>query len=294
MSSFYLHYPYKFENIVNVLFMLSVVFIESSFPAHLSQYTKGDLFIYTKSASKFSHSNQRKIVVGDFLMRYLKIIFALLGFSCTFQGGFGLAFKLSRCKSVISDGILTELLYQEGHFHSDNFISAAAITPSIPVQKNSSKLILGNNFYEYGSFTLESYESYLRVLKGNYPDAYYFPHPREISNVPVKVFGDRLIENTSNIESYCQTHGIPSHIIGFLGSTAMVSIGKLANSDLMIDAIHLQSNEYDGPQKDISDPFLLKTRSIKVTFEVLEATALRILADVSNVTIKINNISLKC
>jgi hypothetical protein len=223
-------------------------------------------------------------------MRYLKMLCALFRFPCTFQGGFGVAYRLSKNKSVISDGILTEWLYKKGYIKPENFISLTSIEPGLMVKGNT-QLILGNNWYEFGTFSLQRYEVYLKILNKSYPDAYYYPHPKEGREMPRKYFGPKLIESTDNIESYCSKNGVPPYLIGFLGSTAMATLGKLAKSNITIDAIKFESNDCDGPIGAVTDPFLEKKLGIKITLSDLEKTVEEILNGVQTVSIKEKKIS---
>jgi hypothetical protein len=262
-----------------------LVFIESSCPAFLSKYSDGGLFIYSKESYKFSPHGQRTLVVPSYLMRYLKILGALFRFSCTYQGAYGIAYNLSKNKSVISDGILTEWLYKKGHIKPHKFISIADLEPSIPVKENI-QLILGNNWYEFGTFSFQRNEAYLKILKKSYPDACYYPHPKEGRVLPRKIFGPKLIEPVDNIETFCNRNGVPRYLIGFLGSTAMASLGKLAKSNMTIEAIKFNSSDCDGPKGDVTDPFLQKKRGIKITLSDIEETVENILNGVQTVSIR--------
>jgi hypothetical protein len=262
-----------------------LVFVESACPAFLSTYSDGNLFIYTEQSSRFAPVGQRVIVVSTFMMRYIKILCALFRFPCTFQGGFGLAYRLSKNKSVISDGILTECLFQKKYIKPSAFISVSNIVPRLSVNTGE-QLILGNNWYEFGTFSLEKYENFLRALNRAYPKANYFPHPKEGRDIPRRIFGAKLLESDINIEAYCMSNGLPANIIGFLGSTSMASLGKLANSKITIEAINISSVGCDGPAGSVTDPLLLAKKSIRVTLSDLEETVEYILKLAPYVTIK--------
>lgn len=276
----------KTKNGIWSLFALPhLVFIESACPAFLSKFSNGSLFIYTEESSKFTPVGQRVIVVTSFLMRYLKILGALFRFPCTFQSGFGIAYQLSRNKSVISDGILTEWLFKQGYIKPNEFISVVNLVSNLNVNTNE-QLIMGNNWYEFGTFSLKRYEEFLRALNKAYPEARYFPHPKEGCEIPRRIFGEKMIQFQGGIEVYCEQNSLPGHIIGFLGSTAMVSLGKLANSKLTIDAININASVCDGPAGELTDPSLLKKRSILITLRDLAETAEDILKFAPNVAIK--------
>ncbi|HEY0666723.1 MAG TPA: hypothetical protein VGD22_01020 [Sphingobacteriaceae bacterium] len=185
-------------------------------------------------------------------------------------------------RSVISDGILTEWLYRTGHIKPKKFISIGRIEPCLPVIEGK-QIIVGNNFYEFGNFTLETYLNYLQQLKLLYPKAFYFPHPKELSIHPENIFKEYLIKTDYNIESYCHKYGVPGHIIGYVGSTAIASIGKLANSNVIIEAIKIPEDYCDGPTGNSTDPFLLQSRGIKIDLTILEEVVEQILQDVPNV-----------
>lgn len=269
--------------------MVSLAFIESSFPAYLSRFSDADWFVYSKNASKYSPPNQKIIVVPDFAMRILKVLCSFLRFKCTFQGGYGLAYKIARNKSVISDGILTEWLYKKGYIKPEQFISIDKIEPCLPVLEGK-QIIVGNNFYEFGNFTLATYLDYLKQLRSLYPQAYYFPHPREVSIHPENIFGDYLIKTDGNIESYCHRYGVPNHIIGYVGSTAIASIGKLASSNIIIEAIKIPENYCDGPTGNLTDPFLLQSKGIRINLTILEQVVEQILEKVPNVKLLAKNL----
>jgi hypothetical protein len=260
-----------------------LVFIESACPAFLSNYSKGNFFIYTKYSSQFAPSNQGMLVVSKFWMKVLKILAALFRFPCTFQGGFGLAYRLSKNKSVISDGLLTEWLYQYGHIQPKVFISVAHLEPRFNV-KPDVQLIVGSNWYEFGTLSLQKYEALLRAWNQSYPNAYYFPHPKEDRLIARKVFEGRLIETSESIESHCKKNGIPSHIIG-MGSTALASLGKLATSNVIIELVKISSHNCDGRNGDVLDPFLLKNRGVKICLNDMSDVIKTILKNASLVTI---------
>ncbi len=260
-----------------------LVFIESACPAFLSNYSKGDFFVYTRYASQFAPSNQRMIVVSRFWMKVLKILAALFRFPCTFQGGFGLAYKLSKNKSVISDGLLTEWLYQYGYIQSKVFISVAHLQPIFNV-KPDVQLIVGSNWYEFGTLSLKKYEALLRAWSKSYPNAYYFPHPKEDRLIARKVFEGRLIDTSESIEPYCKKNGIPGHVIG-VGSTALASLGKLATSNVIIELVKISPHDCDGRNRDVLDPFLLKRRGIKICLNDMSDVIKTILKNVLLVTI---------
>ncbi|MEN9862357.1 MAG: hypothetical protein RLZZ601_121 [Pseudomonadota bacterium] len=261
-----------------------LVFIESACPAFLSSYSKGNVFIYTNYSSQFAPDNQEMLVVSKFWMRALKILAALLRFPCTFQSGYELAYRLSKEKSVISDGLLTEWLHQRGHIQPKFFTSVARLKPRFSV-KQDTQLILGSNWYEFGTLTQKKYEALLRTFNQMYPNANYFPHPKEDRSLARRIFEGRLIEASESIEFYCKKNGIPSHIIG-IGSTAMASLGMLAVSNLVIELFTISPDDCDGPNGDVLDPFLLKKRDLKFSLSDLSEVIKEILKNTSPVTIK--------
>lgn len=199
---------------------------------------------------------------------------------------------MSWSKSVISDGILTEWLSKEGYIKPKQFLSISTIRPTLPVSKGQ-HIILGNNFYEFGSFSLNKYQKYLEYLSLNFPNAYYFPHPKEASDLPKEIFKSKYIESNLNIESYCTINGIPENIIGFVGSTSVASLAHLAKDPIRIVAIKVHANDYDGPVGDITDPQLLTRRGIKVTTSILENMVIEIVSDLHNVTLDEYSIQLR-
>ena len=269
-----------------------IYFIESSFPASLTNYINNGLFIYTCESYKFAPKNQKKFVINSVLIfKLLKIISALFQINCTFQGGGGLAYNLAFRKSVISDGILTEFLVSEKYIIPDNFISLKNISPSIDVIKGK-KIILGGNFFEFGLMSYMNYKEYLIKIKTKFPDAFYFPHPKERTNLPQLIFSDKLIYFSGNIEEYCKLEGIPENIISFLGSTAVASLALMANSNIIIDALLLDNSDYDGPLGNVTDPLLFEKKGIKVTTQILENVVTNILKHRKSITVLIHSIKL--
>lgn len=254
-----------------------LVFIESACPAFLSNHANGDMYFYTSYSSQFAPIDQRKIIVSSFWIRYLKILAALLRFPCTFQTAYGSAYRLSKIKSVISDGLLTEWLYQQSHIKPASFISVTNLTPHCKVE-SAQQLIIGSNWYEFGSMSLYKYEALLHAWNEKYPCALYFPHPKEGRDMAKKIFGDRLIESSQTIEPYCIKNGIPSHVIG-LGSTAMATLGKIANSEIKVEIVSLDAKHFDGRNVDVVDPYLLKNKNIKLTLVDLSEVIRLILKD---------------
>ncbi|MBI2274136.1 MAG: hypothetical protein HYU70_10100 [Bacteroidetes bacterium] len=263
---------------------MRLIFIESSFPAFLSKYTQANIFFYTPESKRYSMPGQTKVIVPRFLFKYIKFFFSITPFSCIYQGGFGIVFNSYKKKRIISDGILTEWLVRQGYIQPDEFISVENIKSEIPVQ-NSDEVILGNNFFEFGNFTFETYQAYLLFLKTTYPNALYFPHPRETSDLPSKIFKEKLIETSDNIETYYRKRGeMPGCLIGFIGSTAIASLGKLAIGTINIESI-IVDDCCDGKLQNVTDPYLLKTKNIKITFKILSDTVKQILSSSENIRI---------
>ena len=225
-----------------------------------------------------------------FYLKYIKLFLHCL--VMIVLGGGGLAHKLSRTKSVISDGILTEWLYKNNHIRLKNFVSINIIRPSLDVNAGVS-IIFGNNFFEFGCFNYEKYKNYLEVLSNKYPNALYFPHPKEASGLPEIIFKSKLIKTKSNIETYCLMNGIPEHIIGFIGSTSIASIAMLAKKSIIVESIRVENDDYDGPIGNVTDPQLYRDRGILVTTSTLENTVLEIIGNLPNVSIKETLINLK-
>lgn len=267
-----------------------LVFIESACPAFLSIYANGDLYIYTTYSVQFAPADQNKLTVPLFLIRYLKIAAAILRFPCTFQGAYGVAYQFSKRKEVISDGLLTEWLHQQSHIRPDKFISVANLESKFPVDSDK-QLIIGSNWYEFGTMSLRKYEALLRAWNEKYPLAYYFPHPKERRDIAKKIFGNRLIESNQSIEPYCIKNSIPGHIIG-LGSTAMATLGKLASSEVKIEIVSIDPRHCDGRNGDILDPHLLSHRNIKITLGELPDVIRSILKDAPLVSIVESNLVL--
>jgi hypothetical protein len=267
-----------------------IYFIESSFPAYLCRYLTGGIFIYTSNSIKFAPNGKGILIKPLIFFKVLKIIFSILRFKCVFQGASGIAYHISKSKIVISDGILTEFLFRAGHIKPKKFISINCIKPELSVKKNH-KIILGNNFVETGNFSLVSFEKYLKEIKNKFPDALYFPHPKENLNLARDIFGDKIILSDSNIESYCNKKGIPEYIIGFIGSTAMASLALLSNEELKIEYIKVEDMFFDGANATITDPFLFG-KGIEVNIEILEQTVLSIIEKKTNIIINKHVINL--
>jgi hypothetical protein len=269
-----------------------IYFIESSFPAYLTNHIENGIFIYTFDSYKFAPPNQNSYVINSiFLFKLLKIVSALFQINCTFQGGGGLAYKLAIKKSVISDGILTELLVDRKYIQPNTFISLKDIPPSTEVTVGK-KIILGNNFFEFGNISYSNYEKYLRKINTLFPDALYFPHPKENTNLPQLIFSNRVICFSGNIEEYCKLEGIPENIISFLGSTAVASLALMANSNIKIDALLLDKGDYDGPLGNVTDPVLFNKKGIEVTAQLLENIVFEILKKRSSITLSKHSIKL--
>jgi hypothetical protein len=264
---------------------MKICFIESAFPAFLCKYLEADLFVYSKVSVKFSHLGQKKIVLPVSAMRFAKILASVCRFYCYFQGGFGIAFRISKSKAVVSDGILTEYLIRSEQIQVREFISIDYIKKEIDVNQTK-EIILGNNFYEFGNMSYETYKNYLLALRAAYPEAMYFPHPKEEERqLLLDIFKDKLVTWSGNVESYCRKYGIPGRLIGFVGSTAMASLGKLAKQSFEIHGICIPKEFCDGKLRDNTDPYLLKRRSIEMTLERLANTVKSVLKDELNVKI---------
>ncbi len=268
-----------------------IYFIESSFPAFLSKYLRSGVFIYTKNSIKFANRENSILIRSLFLYKVLKIVLSILRFKCVFQGASGVAYNFSKSKTVISDGILTEYLFQAGLIKPKKFISINCIKPELGVKRNS-KIILGNNFVETGNFSAENFKKYLNKLKEIFPEASYFPHPKEDLKSAMEIFGSNIIFSNSNIESYCFNYGVPEYLIGFIGSTAMASLVLLANEHVNIEYVKVDSKFFDGVYSTITDPFLL-SKGIEVNIEILEETVLNIIQNKSNIEIHKYNVCLE-
>ena len=199
--------------------------------------------------------------------------------------------SFSKSKTVISDGVLTEYLFQAGYINPSKFISINYIKPELNVNKNN-KIILGNNFVETGNFSVSNFKKYLNKMKDLFPEAFYFPHPKEDLKRAVEIFGSKIIFSDSNIESYCFKNGVPQYLIGFIGSTAMASLALLSKDHVNIEYVKVDKKFFDGVHSAITDPYLFH-KGIEVNIDILEQTVLNLIQNKPNIEIHRYNICLE-
>lgn len=265
-----------------------LVFIESACPAYLARYINADYFIYNKHSCQYALDNNKNIIVSEKAIRFLKVIASLLRFPCTFQGAYGLAYQLSTNKSVISDGLLTEWLYKKNYIKPKQFFSIEQIRSRISAKKNKS-LILGSNWVEFGSMRIENYEKLLKTLSKKYPDALYFPHPKENIKLSYKIFDERIILSQKSVEAYCIENGVPDHIIG-LGSTALVTLGRITLDEITVEVLKIDPQYFDGEKGDCIDTYLKNKRGITIKIDDLAEITREMLVHLDNINIKISTI----
>lgn len=260
-----------------------LVFIESACPAFLTKYMDADVYIYSKNAHQYGQKIKKSIVVSNEIIKYLKVIAAVLRFPCTFQGGYGIAFNISNTKSIISDGLLTEWLYKNKHIKPKKFISIKEINPFVKSTKNTS-LIIGSNWCEFGTLKEKNYEKLLIALEKLYQNASYFPHPKEDKTIAKKIFGNRLINSSIGVEAHCIQEGIPERIIG-PGSTALVTLARMSLDPISIEVLRIDPDYCDGIHGDCTDPHLKESRNITIKLEDLTGIALEMIEELNNIKI---------
>lgn len=258
--------------------MYKVHIIESAFPLFLSDRSYYDFRIVNISLKNKTIVKKNTLFVKFSLLRYFKYILAALRFDIVIQGSnLGSINKISKKVSVISDGMLSEYLYKKKIFHANSFTSVFDIKKEdISWNKLQKKIILGNNYIEFGSMSENNYVSILRHINENYPGYYYYPHPKESITLVQQVFKERVVPNTQPFESYILNNGIPKKVISIAPSTCITSILILSDYEIDVSICNISLKYFDGPRNILIDDYLYK-KGIKVNIKVLTEFIIKML-----------------
>jgi hypothetical protein len=189
----------------------------------------------------------RSVFVSAFAIRCLKVIIGLLQFQMVQPDLLGFAYKINKTKSIISDGLLTEIIIDKCAIKPKYFYTLET-QKKVKIETVEKTIIIGSNWVEFGSMSSENYMLHLQFLRNRYPEAIYFRHPRETGSEPEFVFGKLQVDQpTLPIELHCLKNGIPRKIIGVC-STSLLSMPSLAPGCVDVDQIILENNFYDGPK----------------------------------------------
>jgi hypothetical protein len=182
-------------------------------------------------------------------LRILKPLLSLLQLPVIQQDPFGKSFRLGAWKQVLSDGLLTEYIVKRLGAPVRRFYSLASIRSGaghiVP-----GHAIVGSNWLEFGSMSLEAYRAHLEFLNRQYPEAPYYCHPKERRGVAEDVFGPGRVKRPDRpVEAWLRAHGIPACIVGVC-SSSLLSLAVAHPGQVRIELVTLQPQQFDGPQGD--------------------------------------------
>ncbi len=185
--------------------------------------------------------------------KFFKVMLGLLQFPVVLQDPTSLIHRFNFWKRIISDGLLTEYLYTSLNVPIKVFYSIELIKIEAPIIDLHA--IIGTNWFEFGSMTESSYIYHLHFLKSNFPDAVYFPHPKEVNPHPFKIFGpNNCLRPNEPLETWFRNSGIPSKVTSVC-STSLVMLGMNNIGALSVNLISINNRHFDGFKRNILESF---------------------------------------
>lgn len=178
-------------------------------------------------------------------LRVLKPLLSLAQFPVIQQDPYGWAFRLSLWKQVLSDGLLTEFIVKclrvpVRHFYSIGSVCSDA-SPVVP-----GCAIIGSNWLEFGSMSEHAYRAHLEFLQRQFPQAVYYCHPKEHTDLPEQVFGGSQVRRPDRpVEALLRTQGIPQLLAGVCSSSLLaLAVGNAGR--VQVHMVCLHARHLDG------------------------------------------------
>jgi len=208
---------------------------------------------------------------------------------CYYTGSpFGIV-KINQNKAILSDGLLSEYLCQQGYFNKNVFQSIKSFSKIRTVKKNKLPcILLGNNYVEFGSMTAAKWELYISNIIKKYKNLYYLPHPREKKDKLTKLFGNKIITTDNNSEQFFITKGLPEVLLGDMCSTSLCTAALLNSGQSKIIGITNSSQYCDGPRRNIIDSLTISSKNVQVNFYNLINASKHILKTIAFQPIEVN------
>jgi hypothetical protein len=195
------------------------------------------------------HAHGWVITVPQSWVRVLKPLISLTQLPVIQQDPCCWAFRLGRCKHVLSDGLLTEFIVKRLRVPVKRFYSIASVHSNGAAVVPGSAII-GSNWLEFGSMTLQGYRAHLEFLQHRYPDALYYCHPKERSDLPEQVFGAAQVRRPDRpVEALLRAQGIPQRLVGVC-SSSMLALAAGLGGRLRVDMVCLTAAQLDGARGD--------------------------------------------
>jgi hypothetical protein len=192
------------------------------------------------------------IILGSRFMRIYRLLFSLLQFPVVLQDPTSLSYRCNLWGNVISDGLLTEFLFYFLRVPIKRFRSIEII--KVEGEIIDVHAIIGTNWFEFGSMTESSYLKHLLFLKKKFPDAIYYPHPREKSPYPEEIFGEYFKRPNMPLESWFRKTGIPRRITSVC-STSLLLVAASNVGRTSVDLVCIEESCFDGPRGSILENF---------------------------------------
>ena len=178
--------------------------------------------------------------------------------------------KFNQNKAILSDGLLSEYLFQQGFFEKNVFESIQRFSKLKTAKKNKLPcILLGNNYVEFGSMTEASFVLYISNIIKKFKNVYYLPHPREKKDKLKQIFGNKIITIKNNSEQFFITKGLPEVLLGDMCSTSLCTAALLNSGQSKIFGITNSSQYCDGPKNNIIDSLTISKKNVKVNFQNL-------------------------
>ena len=182
-------------------------------------------------------------------LRVLKPLLSLLQLPVIQQDPYALAFKLGIWKQVLSDGLLTEFIVKHLKAPVKRFYSLTSAQGGRS-QGVAGCAIIGSNWLEFGSMSRLAYRAHLEFLQQSYPEALYYCHPKEGSELPEQVFGATHVRRPDRpVEALLRAQGIPERLVGVCSSSLLaLSVG--GTQGVRVDLVCLEPQQFDGKNGD--------------------------------------------
>ncbi len=195
------------------------------------------------------HAHGWVVTVPQSWVRVLKPLLSLTQLPVIQQDPYCWAFRIGPWKQVLSDGLLTEFIVKRLGAPVKRFYSIASVHDSGAATVPGCAII-GSNWLEFGSMTLQGYRAHLQFLQRRFPGAVYYCHPKERSDLPEQVFGAARVRRPDRpVEALLRAQGIPQRLVGVC-SSSLLALAAGQGGRLQVDMVCLAPLQFDGPRGD--------------------------------------------
>lgn len=217
-----------------------IVFVDSSYSLLSSFCLKPNIIFYPNTlapmvrafVSRLSSTKVTPVNMSSWQFKILVYLFSILPFrsyisACRYRP------QSSPFVRYLPDGQLTQILIDKNILPPRRFLSIQTTSDSLDALSfdlhvnDRLNIIIGSNWVEFGSMTLQSYIKYISSLSKLFPGYSYKSHPSEDPSHAANYFP--IINTELPLELFILEHGFPCHTVTS-GSSATFFLSRLISS----------------------------------------------------------------